>query len=90
MNEILANLFGDNQCSFEQAMVEWLLIGLGFFLIGWLLRRLFRKHNYKKSYIELEREYRALSLDKNSLLSERNSLKDKVNYLERQLKKHKS
>lgn len=86
MMEILQNLFGNNQCSFNEALIEFAIIGTGFFLLGTIFRALFRKRNYKKAYKELEREERVLRLDKRSLTSEVNKQKERIYQLERDLR----
>lgn len=40
-------LFTDTNCSFGEAILEWFLIGLGFFLFGWMLKSLFTGKNYR-------------------------------------------
>lgn len=86
MMEILQNLFGNNQCSFNEALIEFALIGAGFFLLGTFFRALFRKKNYKKAYKNLEREERALRLDKRSLTSEVKRQKERIHQLERDIR----
>ncbi len=86
MMEILQNLFGNNQCSFNEALLEFAIIGTGFFLLGTIFRRLFRKRNYKKAYKEIEREERALRLEKRSLGNEVKNQQERIYQLERQLR----
>lgn len=65
---IFLALFSDTNCGFGEALLEWALIGFGFFLFGWMLKTLFTGRSYKREYEELRREHSKLERSKNEVI----------------------